>query len=142
MQLPMQTDPDGSILALDVGAVRVGLALANNVARLAHPAGVFQHDETLMAKLRDLCEHERVTQVVIGLPRGLNGQETSQTAAVRSFADELRALLPLPQYWQDEAVTSAEAEAELNRRGKPYGRPDIDALAATLILEDYLHEHL
>jgi RNase H-fold protein (predicted Holliday junction resolvase) len=50
--------------------------------------------------------------------------------------------LPLPISWQDEAVTSVRAEEELRARGKPYVREDIDALAATYILEDYLHEHV
>lgn len=138
----MRPDHNGAILALDVGAARVGLALASTVARIAHPAGALANNEALVGQIREVCKREGVTQLVIGLPRGLNGQDTAQTAAVRSFAAELAKHLPIPHDWQDEAVTSAQAEDELRQRGKPYGKADIDALAATLILEDYLREHL
>ena len=80
----------------------------------------------------------QVGQLVVGLPRNLNGQETAQTKAVQSFVEGLQAVVRLPIAWQDEAVTSRQAEAELNRRGKPYERGDIDALAACYILDDYL----
>lgn len=138
----MQTDRNGAVLALDVGAARVGLALANMFARIAHPAGALPHNDALFESIRDLCRREDVTQLVIGLPRGLNGQETAQTSAVREFAAKLQDHIAIPQHWQDEAVTSAQAEAELQRRGKPYAKGDVDALAATLILEDYLREHV
>lgn len=128
---------DGSILALDVGAARIGLSLASTISRLARPAGALTNDEAVLQNLRNLCQHENVTHIVVGLPRGLGGQETRQTAEVRRFAEKL-AELKIPISWQDEAVTSAQAEAELQARRKPYTKSDIDALAATYILEDYL----
>jgi putative Holliday junction resolvase len=79
--------------------------------------------------------------LVIGLPRGLDGQETAQTRAVREFAEQLKPAVQLPYYWQDEAVTSRQAEEELKSRGKPYQKGDIDALSATYILEDFLRDH-
>lgn len=132
---------DGSILALDVGASRIGLAVASGAARLPHPAGFLPNDGSVLAALQEVCRREQVRTIVVGLPRGLDGQETQQTAVIRSFTEQLRAVIPLPVVWQDEAVTSAQAEAELRARGKPYGKGDIDALAATYILEDYLHVH-
>ena len=133
---------DGTIVALDVGAVRVGVALASTVARIAHPNGALKRDATTISELQKLCRREGAVQIVVGLPRGLSGQETPQTAAVRAFGEELAKALLLPLHWQDEAVTSVQAEAELRARGKPYAKGDIDALAAAYILEDYLHDHL
>jgi len=131
-----------TILALDVGSVRIGMALASTEAKLAHPAGTLPHDDAVIQNLREICERERVGHIVIGLPRGLSGQETTQTAAVRSFGSVVSTELAVPISWQDEAVTSKQAEVELQARGKPYDKQEIDALAATYILEDYLHENL
>lgn len=136
------TDTDGTILALDVGAARIGLALASHAARLASPYRTIATSPSAIAELQTISVQERVTQLVIGLPRGMQGQDTPQTIAVQEFAKQVTATLQLPVAWQDEAVTSVRAEAELKARGKPYEKGDIDALAATYILEDYLHENL
>ena len=88
------------------------------------------------------CHEEHVVQLVIGLPRGLAGQHTQQTRDVETFGQQIGQALHLPVAWQDEALTSVQAEQELHDRGKPYQKADIDALAATYILEDYLHEHV
>ena len=130
-----------SVLALDVGERRVGLALASLQARLASPLTTLERGDNFIEDLQTIIDNEAVGNLVVGLPRGLSGQHTAQTAAVESFAAELRQQLDLPIAFQDEAVTSKQAEAELQARGKPYAAGDIDALAATYILEDYLAEH-
>lgn len=127
-----------SILALDVGAARIGVARASSVARLAEPVGAVNHDDQVWRQLAELCQTHNAEALVVGLPRGMNGQETAQTATVRQFVDQLARHTDIPIQLQDEAVTSVKAEAELNRRGKPYSKADIDALAATYILDDYL----
>lgn len=128
---------EGTILALDVGAARIGLALASRAARLAAPYKTIAHTSDVIERLRTICEQESVQELVVGLPRGMNGQETTQTAAVQEFGQQL-AVLSLPVRWQDETLTSVKAEEELARRGRPYQKSEIDALAATYILEDYL----
>lgn len=131
-----------TILALDVGNARIGIALAHVAARIPHPIGAVPHDEAVFNRLREFCEQEGVAQIVVGLPRGLEGQETAQTGEVRAFGARLEKELSIPFAWQDEAVTSVQAEAELQARRKPYTKQDIDALAATYILGDYLNEKL
>lgn len=134
----MPTTPDSSILALDVGQKRIGLALANRVARIAAPLPALANDENLTANLSLVVENNAVDTLVVGLPRGLNGQSTSQTGYVEAFARDVQAALGLPVHLQDEALTSAKAEAELQGRGKTYTKEDIDSLSAVYILEDYL----
>lgn len=136
----MATAPK-SILALDVGEQRVGIAVASLAARLPRPLVTLKRDNTFFKELKSIMETENVETLAVGLPRGLGGQHTDQTRAVEAFADELRRQCGLPVHLQDEAVTSKQAEAELEARGKPYVRGDIDALAATYILEDFLAEH-
>lgn len=136
------TTQEGTILALDVGAARIGLALAGRAARLVAPYKTIANTPDSIEQLRTICQQEDVQAVVIGLPRGMSGQETAQTVAVRAYGAQLAAALPVAVAWQDEALTSVKAEEELTRRGKPYRKEDIDALAATYILEDYLHENV
>lgn len=133
---------NGSILALDVGAARIGLALASAAARFATPAGALANDALVMDNLHAFCMSNNVLRVVIGLPRGMAGQDTEQTAYVREFGKRVVQELDVPISWQDEAVTSVQAEAELRERNKPYSKGDIDALAATYILEDFLRENI
>jgi putative Holliday junction resolvase len=134
------TAANRTILALDIGSARIGMALANTQAKLATPAGTLENNQSAVKQLQEFCAQEAVEHLIIGLPRGLNGQDTTQTDAVRAMGTELAKQLALPFSWQDEAVTSAKAEAELKARGKAYAKEEIDALAATYILEDYLHE--
>ena len=130
-----------SVLALDVGGKRVGLALASLVARLPSPFMTLTYDDNFFAALTKIIRSENVSQLVVGLPRGLEGQATSQTAEVKAFVEELRRQVSVPIDLQDEAVTSKQAEAELVARGKNYAKTDIDSLAANYILQDWLAEN-
>jgi putative Holliday junction resolvase len=136
----MQATPK-TILALDVGERRIGVAVAGSEARLARPLTTLLHTAQFFDELARVVKQEDVGMVVVGLPRGLEGQTTAQTVTVQSFAKEVENRIGLPVYLQDEALTSVQAEAELKQRRKPSVKADIDALAATLILEDYLQEH-
>lgn len=129
-------------LALDVGRARIGLALANDVARIAAPLPALLHDDTCFGRLQTLIAENNIGQLVVGWPRDLNGQETEQTHYVEAFVAELKAAVPLPVALQDEALTSVKAEAELKSRNKDFDKADVDSLSAVYILEDYLAEAL
>ncbi len=131
-----------NILALDVGEKRVGVAISNSEARLPKPLTTLNHDESLWPRLRELIEEENVKLIVVGLPRSLNGGETKQTEYVRSFAKTLANGTELPIQFQDEALTSVHATTELNKSKKPYAKSNVDALAATYILSDFLGEQV
>lgn len=125
-----------------MGERRIGVSVANLAARLAQPWGSLDRTKDLFEQLGKLIAEHQAIALIVGLPRGLDGQETSQTAAVRDFAEhELRHRFKLPLYYQDEALTSKLAEEELNHKAVKYNKGDIDALAATYILTDYLNEH-
>lgn len=96
-------------------------------------------DNDFWQHLADFIRENGVTALVVGLPRGMDGQETEQTRKTREFTKLLTEKTKLPIYLQDEAATSIAAEAELKSRGQ-YNREMVDALAATLILEDFLRE--
>lgn len=131
-------------MALDAGAKRVGVAGAHLDAKLASPLTTLTNPATFLSDIIGLAEAQQADWIVIGLPRGLDGQETAQTAWVRQFAGELRQELvrrgkTLPLYAIDEALTSVKAEAELAARRGIHAKSEVDALAATYILEDYLN---
>ncbi len=126
------------LLGLDVGERRIGISLGDNIGRLASPLLTLDVDGVELVRLqRVMLEHE-VTDFVVGLPRNMSGEETAQTATVRDFVVRRLNGFELPVYFQDESLTSVGAEQELQRRGRPYRKGDIDALAATQILQDYM----
>lgn len=127
-----------NFLALDVGNARIGVAVANAVAKLPQPLITVRNDETVFDKLAELIASNEAGTIVVGLPRNLDGDATLQTAIVEQFVVELQAKISLPIVMQDEALTSVKAEKELDARRKPYAKEDVDALAATYILDDYL----
>lgn len=132
-----------SYLALDVGAKRIGVALAGHDVHFAKPLMTLEHTDQIFAEISSLVDQYHATVVVVGFPRGLEGQTTEQTKTVEAFVEDLKLHVSVPVSWQDETLTSVKAEAELAERHKDgvYNKADVDALAATYILEDYLAEH-
>lgn len=130
-----------NIVSLDVGGRRIGVARASLIARLPEPLKVIEQSESVWDDIRRLVDTEDAAAVVVGLPRGMQGQSTEQTRIVEDFVNKLRQELSVPIYMQDEALTSVQAEKELQKAGKFIEKDMIDNLAATYILEDFLHEH-
>jgi putative Holliday junction resolvase len=131
-----------SVLGLDVGEKRVGVAVASLEARLPRPLATLSRDDNFFAALQEIIDNNGATALVVGLPRNLEGESTRQTADVEDFVTQLIQHSKLPLQLVDEAVTSKKAEAELDAKGKPYVKGDIDSLAATYILDDYFKEGL
>ncbi len=126
------------LLALDVGERRIGVALADDIGRLAAPLTTLDVDGTEIVRLQRLMFEHDATQFVVGLPRNMSGDLTEQTEVVKNFVVQRLNGFRLPVHFQDESLTSVQAEAELKQRGKPYVKADVDALAATFILQDYM----
>lgn len=124
----------GRYIGIDYGARRVGLAVANDEARMAAPLATVAPGEVL----RIIKLEGPFTAIVVGLPRSLDGRETAQTIAVRRFAEDHLEKLATDVVFQDEAGTSGVAEERLRESGRKYVREDIDAEAAAIILQDYL----
>jgi putative Holliday junction resolvase len=117
-------------LALDVGDRRIGLAVGDDAFRLARPLRTLarRNLEADLASLRELIAKEEVGALVIGLPLTLRGEDGPQAQRVRRFADACSAL-GLPVDLHDERFTTAEAAHR--------GAVDLDAGAATVLLEDF-----
>lgn len=120
-------------VGIDVGAVRVGIAVADNMQRLASPCTTVAPSE-LVALIRELAPQH----IVVGLPRNLDGDDTAQTQSVRAFTEQTLSGLSIEITFQDEAGTSSLAKDRLRASGRKFDRREIDAGAATIILQDYL----
>ncbi len=136
-----QNHHPSSLLALDVGDRRIGVAVASLQARIASPLTTLQRGDSTFHDIQMLIDEHAALALVVGLPRGLDGQHTAQTVAVEEFKAELERVISIPVYWQDEALTSQKAEDELRDRRKPYRKDDIDALSATYILDDFMYDN-
>ena len=123
-------------LGVDVGAARVGIARGASLAKLAEPLATVPAEDAI-DELIKLAAGSKAAGVVVGLPRGLDGQETPQTQAVREWVKEAKAAISIPFYWQDEALTSRLADAQKIK--PPAG---LDAAAAAIVLQDFLDSPL
>ncbi len=127
------------ILGLDVGEKRIGVAKADSNTRIAVPVGYIDVDGSEWQKIAHLANIQGTQFFVIGLPRSNDGNETQQSLYARNFAKALLRRMPEAKVrMQDESLTSVLAEERLKQRGKPYEKGDIDAEAATIILQDFL----
>ena len=130
-----------TLLALDVGERRIGVAVASLQARVASPLMTLQRSDSTFHDIQALIDEHAAAALVVGLPRGLDGQHTAQTVAVEEFKADLERVITVPVHWQDEALTSQNAETELRSRGRPYKKDEIDALSATYILDDFMYDN-
>lgn len=129
---------NSAIIALDVGEKRIGMAVAETGVKIAHPLTTVTVDGQELHYIADYIEKEGAATVVLGYPRNQAGEATAQTAYVEAFAERLKEVTDVPLVFQDESLTSVLAEERLRSYGKPYTKDEIDAQAATLILQDYL----
>ena len=134
-------------LGVDYGRKRVGLALSDASGMLARPwktlavAGIDRQVGELTRAVEALAaESDGLSVIVIGLPRRLSGEANEQTAAVQQLAARLGRHTTVAIVLQDERLTSHEAEELLSRREKDWRKrkSQLDAVAAALILQDYL----
>lgn len=130
-----------NILALDIGEKRIGVAVASISAPFPAPLTTLEASPSLASEFATLVQKQQVKTVVIGLPRNQSGERTKQTDRVEHIVKLLKIPAGIAIHWQDESLTSVKAEAELEKRKKPYKKADVDALAATYILNDYVAAH-
>ena len=132
------------ILALDVGAKRIGVAFADTSVRIAIPRGMIPVDGNELAKIAKQFRLEKADIIVSGSPRNNSGEETRQTEAVHNFIISLQDYFvkheqkELKVYFQDESYTSVTAEELLKPTREDRKAGKVDEEAAAVILQDFL----
>lgn len=151
------------LLALDVGEVRIGVAVSDATGLLASPYTTLRaarDEKQNWQAIQQLIEETEAEGLVVGLPISLDGQIHAQGQRIQSFAERLKPQISVPLVFWDERLSTVEAQRLLAQRGQDGGgkrqrrlgrqRPqtkrrrqsqEIDALAAAVILQDYL-DHL
>ena len=131
-----------TIVALDVGERRVGLAVSDPSGTLATPYGVVQRRSKAedFAEVARLVETVAAERVVVGLPLLLSGEMGPQARRVVRYARALAGMLSVPVELVDERYSTLTADALLVEAGRQRRVP-IDAAAAAVILQEYLDTH-
>ena len=129
-------------LAVDLGAKRTGLAAGDDVVRLVQPVEVVQvpRGPALLDALARAVERHGPDELVVGLPLNMDGTEGAGAKEAREFGALLAARVGLPVRFQDERLSSFEADERMARSGRTHRekRELRDALAACAILESWL----
>ncbi len=132
----MATNQDKTYIGLDVGEKRIGVARIHDIVRIAEPLAHINVTEIdVTESIKKLIIDYAVDGIVVGLPRGLDGQETAQTEYSRKFAETLDADINVPVYLIDEAGTSKLADERIGKNSLI----SRDSMAAAILLEDFIN---
>jgi len=130
------------VLAIDFGTKRIGTAVSDALGISVRAVETIKRSSNQrdIARLKALVEELEAEAVVVGLPLRMDGAEGDAARGVRRFAESLQSQLEVKVFTQDERLTSYEAELMMAERGlsRSQRRAQSDAVAATIILRDYL----
>lgn len=127
------------IIGLDVGEKRIGVARVDSDTKISVPVGTIPADDSKWEEISRLARLYDTNFFVLGLPRNNAGNETAQSLYVRNFAKTLTEKIPgIKIRFQDESLTSVEAEQRLKARKVTYKKSEIDVESATIILQDFI----
>ena len=127
-----------NLLGLDIGTRRIGVAVANSSIKIAIPLTTIEvNDGDEILQINKIIVNEKIDTIVAGLPRNMSGEETAQSVYTKEFLENFKLSVNEIKF-QDESLTSVQAENILKSYKKPYTKGDIDMQAAAIILQDYL----
>jgi putative Holliday junction resolvase len=140
--------PPSTLLAIDYGLKRIGIATGSLVTGTASPLETVASvaNQPNWERLRKLISEWQPDIIVVGLPRNQDGTDSEMTTIVNEFATELLGRCGIPVEFIDERYTSVEAEALLREqrrqgiRNKKLRKEDVDAVAAQLIAESWMRK--
>lgn len=128
-----------TVIGLDVGEKRIGVAVGDRIIKIASPLITIEVDGHELELINKIVIDESVDTIVVGYPRSQSGNISEQTRYVERFVENLKTVCTGNTFiFQDESLTSIIAEDQLKKHNRPYSKGDIDALAAAIILNDYL----
>ena len=132
----------GRILCLDVGDVRIGLAMSDIMKIIANPLETLKRKNTQadFDYILNICKQNDVELIISGLPLSMNGQENVQTQKTREFIEVLQSQTNIPIKFVDERLTTVSAQRVLIESGmrRENRKNVVDKVAAAIILQGYL----
>ena len=133
----------GTLIGFDFGERRIGVAVGETVTRIATPMGAIEEsaNEARFRAIGRIVDEWQPAGFVVGRPRHSDDSEHAVAKLAEKFARRLEARYGVPVTFVDETLSSAEAESTLrDTRTRPGKKADVDALAATIILQSFLDE--
>jgi putative holliday junction resolvase len=129
------------LLGIDHGESRIGLAISDELGSFAHPYRTLQTSARVIEEVCAIIEKEKISAIVIGLPKNMNGTLGPSAAKAKSFGEQLALAVPSMKilFW-DERLTTREAQRALHAAGKnaKQSKKMIDQVAAQILLQNYL----
>jgi len=127
-----------TLLGFDYGTAKIGIAVGQSITATATPLTTLRaiRQRPDWQRIAELIEVWQPTELVVGLPCDIDGSETDISGRAKRFARQLQGRFHLPVHMIDERLTSMEARQQLQRR--PKNIEELDAIAASLILETWL----
>ncbi|NLW07906.1 MAG: Holliday junction resolvase RuvX [Clostridia bacterium] len=130
------------IMGLDIGSKTIGVAISDPLGLTAQGLTTIRRRsrEKDLVALKELARQYNITEIVVGLPRNMNGSYGPQAALVKQLASKIEKALGLPLHFYDERLSTVAAdriliEADLSRKNR---RRVVDQVAATIILQGFL----
>lgn len=134
------------IMGLDFGSKTVGVAISDPLLITAQAKEIIRRDKEnklrkTLARIEELCVEYEVTEIVLGLPLHMNGDEGIRAQISREFAESLERRTGLPVTMMDERLTTVEADEIMMEVGisRENRKEYVDMIAAQIILQDYLN---
>ena len=135
----------GRFLAIDFGEKRVGLALSDPMKIIAKPFKTifYSNQNDLINKIALIIKDEKIEKIILGLPKGLKGNSTSQTNIVIKFYKDIKDKIDTPIVMEDERLSSVSAKKSLILQDIKTGHNKalIDETAAAIFLQLYLDKN-
>ena len=130
------------IIGIDYGEVRVGISLSDLTQTIAKPFRTISYKnlDDLLTQLKEIIIVNEVDKLVVGVPYNMKGEDTKQTLKVKEFISFLESHLSYDIALIDERLSSIEAEKTMHKMNIKTGhnKSDIDKIAASVILQEYL----
>lgn len=133
------------IISVDLGKARTGLAVSDKTGFLASPLMMIEEksEKKRLEKVAQAVTENKAELVVVGLPKNMDGSEGDSAKSAREFASQLTEITGIKTVMQDERGTTITAHTYLSNRdvrGKKR-KAQVDIVAASIILQDYLDSH-
>ena len=133
-------------LGLDIGDKRIGVALSDAGGILASPFSIIECNDEMadIEAIASIVNQQQVKQIIVGLPRSMDGSIGKQAEKVEAFAKKLRNHIEVPVEFRDERLSTVSAKRLMRaaRTKKSRVKTRDDAVAAAIILQGYLDEKL
>ena len=130
------------LLAIDHGDKRMGIAASDPLGMMAHPLEFILAEpfDAFLERLQEILAERETEQIIVGMPRNMDGSIGSQALKVEDFVAILRKSVTVPVRTWDERLTTVMAEDKLREAGMSVrtAKKKVDAAAAAVMLQDYM----